>query len=700
MWLKKISQIVFILGLCIPSIVAPVVLLPSTLPRAVFVLALGVSALFILLHKATTTFTFSKVEIFFFAYCAILVITAIFGVDPAQSFWSDGTRALGVAHIVFFALWLIVAFNEMKKSSLQGVFWWVLSVQALVISVLSIMRPFFFDCVDGLRLCGTFGNPMIFAGYLAPLLLILMAGWWESERLQMAQWFRAVVIPVTVVVVGYALYATTTRAAVLGLLVGVGVACCVRLFHFFHEKKNKQYKKYFYGGIIFIILIIGSVLLIPHARNKIFEAATLGRGTGTITTRLLNWQTAVQGAQEHLVLGRGSENYRAIADKYFNSALLDYSYYETRIDKPHNAFLELLVSTGFVGLITYLAFLVTLFLVFIRYAVKVFGIWPSAWLAGAFVTLQITLFFSFETYASLTILAYLLLLAHGASPSIVQIKKPSIFNFTAAQIVLMFAACVAFIYGGVLPLRAAYVTQWALNYNFDNDISRVIRNVNKVYTFSQGPYDFEIWQWTSGALLSNGALEPRSRDGVPSDVREELTAAVRANTVRTEKYLSEHYIDSRWQLFGGKAAYHAAILLDDLSYLQIAERAFKQAQGLVPGRQEAWDLMVYVHMLQGKYPEAVADALHAVRIRNTNEIKSTIEALVDRLQKEGRIDLIAQVFEELIRIQPTADLYARLAAVYAALHKYPEAREAVMAAVKLDPAYAREAGKFLKQLPK
>lgn len=83
----------------------------------------------------------------------------------------------------------------------------------------------------------------------------------------------------------------------------------------------------------------------PNAVNRAFAAQT---GNG----RFMYWGMAVRTFRDHPVLGTGPETFRYANQRYFDPRLIETNEYWS--DKPHNAYLELLASSGVLGLAAYL----------------------------------------------------------------------------------------------------------------------------------------------------------------------------------------------------------------------------------------------------------------------------------------------------------------------------------------------------------
>src|SRR5581483_2274683 len=107
---------------------------------------------------------------------------------------------------------------------------------------------------------------------------------------------------------------------------------------------------------------------------------------------------ALRGFKERPILGVGPENFTYLADKYFDNSL---SYANAFFDKPHNALLEVLVTTGVMGLVVYLGLIGTIIYGFVKLyqknRISKFGL---AVLVAAIVAYHVQNFFVFDTIAA------------------------------------------------------------------------------------------------------------------------------------------------------------------------------------------------------------------------------------------------------------------------------------------------------------
>ncbi|HNX11308.1 MAG TPA: O-antigen ligase family protein, partial [bacterium] len=80
----------------------------------------------------------------------------------------------------------------------------------------------------------------------------------------------------------------------------------------------------------------------------------------TWNTRLISWHAAYLDFKDHPLLGVGHGNYAFIFDYYFEPRFLDYSPNETYFDRAHNNLVDIISTTGTLGLLAYLSIFVAL----------------------------------------------------------------------------------------------------------------------------------------------------------------------------------------------------------------------------------------------------------------------------------------------------------------------------------------------------
>jgi tetratricopeptide (TPR) repeat protein len=139
------------------------------------------------------------------------------------------------------------------------------------------------------------------------------------------------------------------RGAAVSLAFGLLTALGIGLSY--SGKKILKYGGRLLAGTMITLTVLGIVLVvIPN--NRVHNAF-ISNASGT---RFLYWDIALKATKEHPVLGTGPETFRYAHEKYFNPDFMRKSFKrELYTDKPHNAYLEILSTTGVVGSLAYLS---------------------------------------------------------------------------------------------------------------------------------------------------------------------------------------------------------------------------------------------------------------------------------------------------------------------------------------------------------
>lgn len=272
------------------------------------------------------------------AFVLIVGLTTITSTNSTQSLWGSLERSFA------FSLWpsLLVAFFGLKvalqKPNNRFFLLRFFTLTIFVASLWGMLQKFvpgFSQTFSGSRIGGTLGNAIFFGSYLTLSTGILALKLTEEKKYS-AWWLFTCTTSVLAVIT---VLLTQTRGPLLGLCVGIFFALTAYLY------KVADRKRMILLGAAAIILAAVIAGVIAYKKNLITQT--------TITTRILNWNIAWNGFKDKPLFGWGPENYNRAADKNFIPSLTNYSIAETHADKPHNYFLEILVTSGIVGLIAY-----------------------------------------------------------------------------------------------------------------------------------------------------------------------------------------------------------------------------------------------------------------------------------------------------------------------------------------------------------
>lgn len=416
--IKKISQIfLFAIIIVLPfiktlSLYFPFVSGKVYLFRAFIVFAFFFWVWFLIKEKTW------KEELFFFLknilslslilFFLAQVLVSFFSVDPVFSFFSSLDRGGGVLQFVFWILYFLMLVSLFKKEKEFKNILVVFVIAALLSSFYSFIK---INSGDQPNFSGRFGNPAYFSVYLIFAISFSLILY---QRRYLYFSFIHKFIPLISVFLAMTLILTTIRGALAGLLSGIFLFCLLTIL--FLRKENKKLANWFSLVLLSIFVLIVFIFSQKEAsfvKNNIvlsrLTAITNFWEVASIRERILNWNMALKGFKEKPFFGWGPENYQVVANKFYD---LRANKNEPWFDRPHNQFLEILVSGGVVLFLFYLFWIFAVFYLIFKIARENKVL--SFILAGSFLAYLVQGFFFFDIFAGylglFPFLAYLVLL--------------------------------------------------------------------------------------------------------------------------------------------------------------------------------------------------------------------------------------------------------------------------------------------------
>jgi O-antigen ligase/Flp pilus assembly protein TadD len=336
----------------LPLVVLPSFYYPYVVPRVVAFRALSSLAFLLwvplaLLDARYRTGWRSPVALALGSFCIAETIAAAAGIDPHRSFWGDFARMGGVLTTAHFLMWLVAASSCLRTREWRRLF----ALHVLVatgIAFTGILTHAIRGELLTERIDTVSGNPAVLATYLLmvlPLAVYLAATTRRSARL----WHS---IAATMLLCG--LVFTFSRGAILAFAVG-GLVTALWAAVLHHPRP--RFVLLVAGLLLVGGGVAGRLLVDPSLDPRISglqRLTQLGRNTSSAQVRLLAWEAAWQGFRERPFLGQGPENYYAVFNRHFDPLMHSISSQDSLVDRPHNGFLEALVSSGPLGLLAYL----------------------------------------------------------------------------------------------------------------------------------------------------------------------------------------------------------------------------------------------------------------------------------------------------------------------------------------------------------
>ncbi len=288
-------------------------------------------------------------------FAVMITVTALIGVNPTQSFWSNFERGDGAFQILHYAIFFILAFLQFtERKSLERFLIVNIAVSipiclyALLQLVTEINSNNWFVIAPGDRVSGTLGNPSYLAAYLLFIIAFLIYFFIKNKDMV---W--RLLLGMLLAFEFFIFLKTGTRGAFLGMIVALLVFAII---HFFitNDKRWRLGLGIFFGtGTMLIIIFFAS-----HSSPIWKHVPVLNRlinfssAVNDIKPRIWTWGSGLAGAIEKPVAGWGIENFAAPFDKYYNPRHYGI---ESFFDRTHNIFLEYSISGGLLVLLPWLA---------------------------------------------------------------------------------------------------------------------------------------------------------------------------------------------------------------------------------------------------------------------------------------------------------------------------------------------------------
>lgn len=301
-----------------------------------------------LISKQALTFSLSRLDIFLCLIVAGMCITSLLGVDPQLSFFSTFDRGVGVGLWMWVLAYYLLLKNSIKKHAHSiRLLDWSLVVAALLISVSVWCAAY--GVLPAMFLGGFQGNSSLAGAVLlltVPSFLYLAHKYYnEKKKAQMYGIVGALLVvclnPLFVSLHGIG----ESRGVVLSVFFSLLSALI-----FYHIFSTKRITSIF--ARIFLAVFVGvcamCTLLVFKEGSQINTFFKSHSGAN----RLVFWDTAFRAIHDRPFVGYGNETFEYSFFSYFDPVV--YRGQEGWVDKPHNAYIEIIHDNGVIVFALYL----------------------------------------------------------------------------------------------------------------------------------------------------------------------------------------------------------------------------------------------------------------------------------------------------------------------------------------------------------
>lgn len=254
--------------------------------------------------------------------------------------------------LFFCSFYFFIRYPQEKTKKLFS--WLIITLLFVLILALSpyafpLTAPFYIFTPDFFynRIYGTFGNPNYLAIFIAALLPFVFFRQYKRNTIV------NICLQIFKIFTLFALFLTGSRSAWLAALIGFFIIGII-------EINNKNHKTIIYTALT----AFGIVLLFIIKQQFTAEIPQLNRlsfdtnKSTSIQTRATLWKIGLKMSLDRPITGYGQDMIQANIEPYLPQHLKANEIFF--IDRTHSEFTDILLTSGYVGLISYLILLITI----------------------------------------------------------------------------------------------------------------------------------------------------------------------------------------------------------------------------------------------------------------------------------------------------------------------------------------------------
>ena len=457
-----------------PFIIDGASIFPTVFPKAIYFRSLveiifGAYLILAVFSPAwRPRFSFLSLSLLFFV--EVLILSSWRGINFYRSFWGTIERMEGlIIYLHLFAFYLVLAGVCRKAEDWLKLLRFIVGAGlfAALAGIIQKLGLYSFhanpDALKGGilgplvygRISGTFGNPIFFANYL--VLVIILAVFLAHREVEKRK--RAICLAIAGLC-SFVLLMTGSRGAWFGLFCAGIVYLVYWLFSAAKTSPKRHLFLYSSAAVLFLCLIF--VWL--SVTGRISETAIWIRYLSIYSflfdadnsSRVMVWQMSLKALKDSPIFGFGQESFSYIFSKYYQAKFIPAIPENEFFDRAHNKVMDLLVTSGIIGLISYLSIFIVVIYALIKKRATISGFMV---LISFFVAYFAENLFSFDTiYSHILFIIVLALISHLSaagkdSPSESFPKlTPLKLVFSA---VIIIAALIVIYRVNLLPFRAS-----------------------------------------------------------------------------------------------------------------------------------------------------------------------------------------------------------------------------------------------------
>ena len=337
---------------------------PFLFPKALFFQSMTeiMFTLWIILALANKSFRPSwRHPIIFSAtlFIGLLSLTQIFSQDLHASFWSTQNSMNGLFQYWHFWMWLIVLSSVFKSWREWKQFFLVSISVAIIVNIFGLFE--WIGSPD--RTMSTLGNPLHLSTYLIIQFFLPLILWTKETNKYLKTFYISASIFTLLII-----YSSGSRSSLLAIVPTalLGLIILKTSWYNFAQKLFRDKKKLLLSIIVagFVISSI-SIISLNTQNGRTWSQNNLPATANRILTspwkdRTELWTIAIDGAKDHPVVGWGLENFSIPFNLKFDKTKQP-TLKEPWYQEAHNHYLDILVASGTIGLLSFLSLFIAAF---------------------------------------------------------------------------------------------------------------------------------------------------------------------------------------------------------------------------------------------------------------------------------------------------------------------------------------------------
>jgi len=313
----------------------------------------------------------SLIDPFILAFLAIAIVSSIFSVDKASSFFGFYGRfwpsLFGIITLGFFYFLFannVTLQNKGNEANLKGVLK-TFFISCFIITAFSYLAVFgLLGKIPGLPRVMTLTNFNMMGGSLEGLamflvavniLLVALIAMRDKESFSMSSIFLHVLFFLNLGLLMLVNFRSAWIALIVGLLLFLGFSFWKRVFK---ERVNRL-------SLSIFLLLIAVLFLVFSPLRALFPSDSFLNNLPSeiILTQRASWDLSLEAVKESPVLGVGPSNFSYIFSKFKPEGFLQSPFWQLRFDRAGSHLAEILASLGILGLLSYAGLIIAFLLV-------------------------------------------------------------------------------------------------------------------------------------------------------------------------------------------------------------------------------------------------------------------------------------------------------------------------------------------------